>query len=75
MTNFEAAIYFGTEFVVLPFTIPFAIFWVCWTWWMYALWIIYEIFMAFEHFDFEEKTEEDLGLKDKQPRKHYRPEE
>lgn len=65
MTNMEAGLYFFTEFLVLPFTIPFAIFWVCWTWWMYALWIFYEIFLLFVEFDFEEKTEEDLGMKQK----------
>ena len=57
MTNWEAGLYFFTEFFVMPVTIPFAIFWVCWTWWVYAIWIFYEIFLMFEHFDFEEKTE------------------
>ena len=62
MTNWEAALYFLTEFFVLPFTVPFAIFWVMWVWWIYAIWIFYEIFLMFEHFDMTEKTEEDLGL-------------
>jgi hypothetical protein len=65
MTNWEAAMYFFTESLVMPFQIPFAIFWVCWTWWMYALWIFYEVFLLFVEFDFEEKTEEDLGMKSK----------
>lgn len=69
MTNWEAGLYFFTEFLVLPIQIPFAIFWVCWTWWMYVIWIIYEVFLMFNHFDFEEKTEEDLGIKEKPRRR------
>lgn len=63
MTEWEAALYFATEFLVLPFEVPLAIFWVLWTWWVYAVWIFYEIFLMFEHFDFTEEVEEDLGLK------------
>ena len=68
MDQFEAGLYFFTEFLFLPITIPFAIIWVCWTWWMYAIWLFYEIFMAFEKFDFKEKAEEDVGMKPKQRR-------
>jgi len=65
----EASIWFFLEFLIIPFTIPSAIFWVAWTWWVYAIWIFYEIFLAFEHFDAIDKTEKDIESK---PRKHYR---
>lgn len=72
MTPWEAGIYFFLEFIVLPWTIPGAIFWVCYTWWIYALWLFYEFFLAFEHFDAATKAEEDIGLKQKRPRKRRR---
>ena len=75
MDKWEAAIYLFSGFFVIPFTVPFAIFWVAWTWWIYVIWLFYEVFLMFEHFDFEEKAQEDLGIKHKK-RKHYvRPKE